>query len=333
MKIVNNNKGKTVDTKQSSIINLKRFFLLFLLLPAAYLASGQTPGTPYGVRIIDCSAAPVQPGTITIDPAIVGRNSAFTASIDTVPGATSYIWTIPSGLTPTGTQNTTEPRITITGVKNGTYTAGSIKVKAKNTCGLSVDRESTVAVTVKELSCPGYICTNCAFDYSSDYGSVPGDASKGRAPTTTNTDENDTWSPNVKIGDKEYIGDDAIFFKAFTSANKDLCVYKVDGNSGNITNWATAVSACNGQIDGKSDWYLPNLRELRALYNSLGGRGSSATGTAATFGDGGAAMLSSYYWSSTEHSDNRANYFYFGDGHRYNHIKKTNLSMRCVRRM
>ncbi|MDR2622723.1 MAG: DUF1566 domain-containing protein [Dysgonamonadaceae bacterium] len=314
------------------IVNNKRFFLVFLFLPAVYLASGQVPGMPYGVP--DCS--PVQPGTITINPTSVELGQSFTATINAVPDATSYTWTLPGGLT-AGSLTTTAPGITITGASAGTYPAGSIKVKANNACGSSADQSSADAVTVNAFSCPGYVCVGCAFDYSANHGSVPGDASKGQTLTGANTDEDDTRFPNLDdtaLGNQGYTSTDATSGKlsvAFTSANKDLCVYKVDVSG--TKEWWAAVNACNVTYDGFSGWYLPNLRELHAIYEAFGGDGGRVSGSADMFGEGGVPMSAELYWSSTEHSRANGYFFYFYDGSRFRNSKTTRYFARCVRRM
>jgi len=81
----------------------------------------------------DCPL-PAKPGEITLSiPGSVDQLTEFTASITAVAGATSYIWELADGLM--GFSNTTQ--ITITPVKDGTYPAGSIRVKAVNNCGIS----------------------------------------------------------------------------------------------------------------------------------------------------------------------------------------------------
>jgi hypothetical protein len=68
----------------------------------------------------------------------------ITASVSAVPGATSYVWTLPTGLTGTSTTNS----ITITGAVEGTYAAGTISVTATNDCGTTAASYSTEAVSV-----------------------------------------------------------------------------------------------------------------------------------------------------------------------------------------
>jgi hypothetical protein len=127
---------------------MKKLLMLFLFLPAVLAAVAQVPGTPYGVTAFPCAAAPATPGTITLSATTVNLNGTFTASITAVSGATSYVWTLPTGLTGTSTTNS----ITITGATAGTYAVGTIKVAAKNDCGTSATSNSASAVTVRSCA-------------------------------------------------------------------------------------------------------------------------------------------------------------------------------------
>ncbi|MDR1632894.1 MAG: hypothetical protein LBR97_08490 [Dysgonamonadaceae bacterium] len=100
------------------------------------------------VTVHSCTGEPGKPGAMTILVDTVNLDSPFTASIDEVSGATSYEWTLPTGLTGTSTSNT----ITITGESGKTYAIGDIKVKAKNACGDSEEQTSAKAVTVRNCS-------------------------------------------------------------------------------------------------------------------------------------------------------------------------------------
>jgi hypothetical protein len=282
------------------------------------------------ISILNCTDVPATPGTITLSLITVNLNKTFTASVPEVTSGTqiptSYTWTLPSGLTGSSTTNSIE----ITGATEGTYAAGTITVTATNACGTSVAQSSSLAVTVAPPACPGYVCTNCAYDYSERYGNTSGDRAKGKKPTQNANDE--SWSPNVSIENQHYVSSDADLFDAFTPANKHLCVYKMEGSKNGTENWVTAVTACSGTFDSYADWYLPNLRELRALYNALGGSGSSVTSPATVFGNDGAAMNGNY-WSSTEHKASEAHTFNFSNGYRSYSTKSNKNYVRCVRRM
>ena len=90
---------------------------------------------------ITVNSIPAQPGTISGN-ASVCKSSTQTYSISPVAGATSYIWTLPSGWT--GTSITTSMTCTI-----GTV-SGNVSVKASNGCGNSPVQ--TLAVTVNTIT-------------------------------------------------------------------------------------------------------------------------------------------------------------------------------------
>ncbi len=91
---------------------------------------------------------PATPGTITITPSTISLGGTVILSVPADPNATSYVWTLPNGLTGTSSTNT----IAITGAIAGTYPAGSIKVKAVNSGGSSAERSSATAITVNPCS-------------------------------------------------------------------------------------------------------------------------------------------------------------------------------------
>jgi hypothetical protein len=284
-----------------------------------------------GSKWILNTCIPATPGTITLSITIANLNSTFTASVPAVTTGAQipedYIWTLPDGLTGSSSSRT----ITITGAKTGTYAAGTIKVTAKNACGTSV--EQTSASDVNVVNCPGYLCTDCAYDYSSTYGSMSGDIAKGQTPSSTSNDED--WAPNVRIGigTIEYTEYDSDLFDAFIAANQNLCVYKKNSNTSSRTDWVDAVQACNGTHDGYSDWYLPNLRELRALYDALVGTVSGYFIGNGYFGSDGSGLIRDVYWSSTEDTYHTAHTIEFYSGDRDNPFKPYLLYVRCVRRM
>ena len=110
------------------------------------LLGGNNTETATGtITVKNCAGTPATPGAISgIPSTAINFEDTFTASITAVTGATSYVWTLPNGLT--GTSTTTS--ITITGATAGTYAAGTIKVAAVNDCGTSATSNSVIAVTV-----------------------------------------------------------------------------------------------------------------------------------------------------------------------------------------
>ncbi len=108
------------------------------------------------------SSAPATPGTIAGPSSICQGQSGVTYSISSVPGATSYTWTVPSDATITAGQGTTSITVTFGNI------SGNITVVANNACGSS--GASTLAVTVNTLSTaatsasasPATVCPGCS---------------------------------------------------------------------------------------------------------------------------------------------------------------------------
>jgi uncharacterized protein (TIGR02145 family) len=89
---------------------------------------------------------PATPERITFSTTITKLGETITASVPEVTGATSYIWTLPDGLTATGASSTRE--ITIDASAAGEYPAGSIKVKAVTACGTTAEQSNTTSIIV-----------------------------------------------------------------------------------------------------------------------------------------------------------------------------------------
>jgi hypothetical protein len=208
------------------------------------------------LSILDCSGVPELQGEIRFDKTSVAMGSTFTATINVVDGAKSYTWTIPDGLTPTGTQTTTAPTITLTGATaNITVDAGTIKVRAHNDCGSSDDKISTLAVTVR-----GPVCAYTVLE-----GAYSG-------PETTELDGIGNLRPTMAIL-KTY---------GFKSIG-DLCLAPSALSAGTYR-WAAAEALCRSfDTDDVKGWRLPNLAEMMAItpnYNALGfNDGQYDTGT------------------------------------------------------
>ena len=112
--------------------------------------------------IVTMNSVPSQPVSITGNTSFC-LNSNQTYSIATVPGATSYSWTLPNGWTGTSSSET------INAVASGI--SGNISVTANNNCGSSIPQ--TLAVTVNTApNQPGIIsgtttvCANSSQTYS-----------------------------------------------------------------------------------------------------------------------------------------------------------------------
>ena len=100
--------------------------------------------------VVTVSPVPAQPSAITGN-ITVCQGTSQSYSVPSVPGATSYTWTLPSGWT--GTSTTTNITATVGA------TSGNITVTANNACGSSSVR--TLAVTVLTVPAqPGAITGN-----------------------------------------------------------------------------------------------------------------------------------------------------------------------------
>lgn len=131
----------------------------YTITPTANGCAGST-----GTATITVNPVPATPGTIT-GSTTPCANSTQTYSIAAVTGATSYLWTLPTGWTGTSTTNS------ITTTLNAT--SGSITVKAVNSCGSSP--AATIAINVVPLvtpyitisnNAPSTLCSGVAVTYT-----------------------------------------------------------------------------------------------------------------------------------------------------------------------
>jgi hypothetical protein len=82
---------------------------------------GATLGTSTtGITVRDCSSVPATPGDITLNPNPINVGQTTTATVAAVTGATSYVWTLPAGLSAPSLE-TAQPSLVITGKTQGTY--------------------------------------------------------------------------------------------------------------------------------------------------------------------------------------------------------------------
>lgn len=89
------------------------------------------------------AGAPPTPGSISGSSAVCAGTTGLTYSIATVPGATGYSWTVPSGSTITGGQGTTS--ITV----DAGSSSGNVTVTADNACASS--SPATFSLTINAL--------------------------------------------------------------------------------------------------------------------------------------------------------------------------------------
>jgi len=106
------------------------------------------------VVTVNTTTPPATPGTITGMATQVPGSTGQTYSINAVPIATSYNWTVPTGWTIVSGQGSTAITVTVGTVGQ----AGNISVSAINTCGTSA--ASSLAVSVACNITPGSIGSN-----------------------------------------------------------------------------------------------------------------------------------------------------------------------------
>jgi hypothetical protein len=202
------------------------------------------------------------------------------------------------------------------------------------------------------ICCDGYVCVGCAYDYAN--GS-PGDWAVNAPASSLNdgtTVKSNTSIPNMTgaVSNYTYSAGNSFLSPYFKSAPAgDLCVYKKDGSlSKTSAGWSAFVKACQdgSATDGAAGvWYLPNIREIIAVYNKLGGNGAIATkttyGTPADFGGApdavgiNAQSGSNFMESSTEQQPGYNWMYRIYDGKLYLVTKNYTVEqfLRCVKRM
>jgi hypothetical protein len=188
------------------------------------------------LSILDCSTVPNQPGGITINPTSVVVGSNFTATIQAVDGATGYTWSVPSGLTIVGGQNTTS--VSYQTSTTGTITSGDITVYASNACGpgTSVANEDEIVVTTPP--CSDFIIASAVYTHDAFCTTCP-----SYAVLSTLVDSH-----------------------AFIRTTNSLCVKNTDSGTGYA--WQAAVDACEAlNAPVNSGWRLPNAAEFLNLTN------------------------------------------------------------------
>jgi hypothetical protein len=114
-------------------------------------------------KVLTAGGAPAVPTLIT-GPSNLCPGISATYSIDSVSGASSYVWTVPSGWTGVSTTKS----ITVTAGAN----SGNISVSAKNSCGtskaitLALMANGTVPSQPSSIEGDAYICINSSRTYS-----------------------------------------------------------------------------------------------------------------------------------------------------------------------
>jgi uncharacterized protein (TIGR02145 family) len=181
------------------------------------------------------TCVPAAPERITFSTTIIELGKTITASVPEVTGATSYIWTLPGGLTVTGASSTRE--ITIDASAAGEYPAGSIKVKAVTACGTTAEQSSTMSIivcptTVRDLEGNWY-CTG-------DFGTAG------------------TWmTQNLRYRGNLTINTD------YSYPNDDETIFQSHPEYGLFYSLSASLNVC------PAGWHLPTRSELESMVTEI----------------------------------------------------------------
>lgn len=120
-------------------------------------------------KSITINRAPAMPASITGPTMVCGLTTAtYTAA--TVSGATSYVWTLPAGITSSaGVSPVTTLTNTISVAISSTFASGSITVKSSNACSVSSVRSISISratSTPGVISGPALVCGLTTATYS-----------------------------------------------------------------------------------------------------------------------------------------------------------------------
>lgn len=114
-------------------------------------ANNATCSSTPSCRNVTVQTAPAAPGPITGVTSVCANQTGVVYSITSVPGATSYTWTVPAGASITSGQGTTSITVTFGSA------SGSVCVVATNICGSSAPNCVTVTVNPGAPAAPGPI--------------------------------------------------------------------------------------------------------------------------------------------------------------------------------
>lgn len=96
--------------------------------------------------VCNCSGAPGQPGLISGPVSFCANQTGGVYSISPVPGAVSYTWTVPPGVSILSGQGTAS--ITV----DYTNTGGAVSVTATNSCGTSLPSNLAISLSVPDAN-------------------------------------------------------------------------------------------------------------------------------------------------------------------------------------
>ena len=279
---------------------------------------------------------PAQPGAITgnILPEPNAPGEIYT--IDSINGATSYNWTVPTGATITNGQGTTSITVDF-----GT-TSGNVSVRSESACGNS---------NYEDLSITLFTC-----------GDAFVDARNSQSYTTVEIGNQCWFAENLNIGSK-IIGANN---QTDNNIIEKYCYNDDDANCttyGGLYQWNEMmqyVTTDGAQGICPDGWHLPTDTEWTTLTDYLGGTsvaGEKMKSTSGWYNNGNGTNSSGftgfpggyrgndgsfnslgdrgYWWSSHETSGTRAwdRGLYYNDGlvHRGGSYKTDGFSVRCLK--
>jgi hypothetical protein len=196
---------------------------------------------------------PAQPASIAGSAAVCsGSISAY--SVTAVSGATSYIWTLPTGWTGSSTTNS----INATAGSSG----GTITVVAVNSCGNSVARTTSVSVS-SVLSQPGSISVS-----GGSAKVCPGDSRIYATAAATGVTFN--WSPpaGATISSGQGTNSVTVLYTANFISNGTLSVVK-NNSCGNSTARTLAISRNTPSTPGTMSGIFSGLCSLSNMSYSV----------------------------------------------------------------
>jgi len=199
--------------------------------------------------VVTVNSAPAVPSPINGISSVCPAQSGVIYSVTTVPGATSYLWTLPSGAT--GTSSTNSITINFSG-----FSGGNICVQAVNSCGYSLQSclaVSPVAVPAMPTSITG-TTTPCANTTGIIYScpSVSGATSYTWTVPATATITSGQGTTSIAVNFGAAFTSGALGVSAVncggSSAQKTLNVYGIPAIPGAITGQKTEVCAGTNNV-------------------------------------------------------------------------------------
>jgi len=258
-------------------------------------AENSCGNSTYKDKAITFPGIPPVPGSITGETNVCVYQTGVIYEIDPVPGATSYIWTVPIDA------SFTVMHAGIISVDFGTQ-GGNVSVSAVNSCGTSYPPRELLVTTDWGIGCnyeyEGGIIFYISSPYPDLHGLVCAEVDQVSSAEWGCTGTTISMPANTDILD----GKDNTF----------LIVNE-------CTETGIAARICHDLIlNGYDDWFLPAKDGLDSMYVNLHQAG---------FG----GFSDTWYWSSSQEYDTEAWSQYFDNGSQSSRNKDNQYHVRCVR--